>query len=76
MEDLNNLDLLSLVDLLAKNTNDYLKLLNGGAEEQEIAECRKEIRNLTAEIEYRKQKTIADKNDYSPKSRRSRQNIK
>ena len=57
MEDLNTMDLFTLVDLLAKHTNQYMKMFKEGATEQEYANCKKAIKNLTAEIEYRKQKT-------------------
>ncbi len=58
MEDLNNLDLFALVDMLARHTNEYLKMLKDGTTDDEYARCKSMIKNLTAEIEYRKQKTI------------------
>ena len=61
MEDLKNLDLFTLVDLLAKYTNEYMKMFKEGATDQEFAQCKKMIHNLTAEIEYRKQKTLGIK---------------
>jgi len=63
MEDLNNLDLFTLVDLLAKHTNEYMKMFKEGATDQEFSDCKKVIQNLTAEIEYRKQKTLGVKKE-------------
>ena len=58
MVDLNNLDLFTLVDMLAKHTNEYMKMLKDGSTDEEYARCKGMIKNLTAEIEYRKQKTL------------------
>ncbi len=61
MEDLNNLDLLTLVDMLAKHTNDYMKMMKDGTSEEEYSRCKTLIQHLTAEIEYRKQKSLKGK---------------
>jgi hypothetical protein len=61
MEDLNNLDLLTLVDMLAKHTNEYMKMMKDGTSEEEYTRCKTMIQNLTAEIAYRKQKSIKGK---------------
>jgi hypothetical protein len=61
MDDLKNLDLLTLVDMLAKHTNEYMKMLKDGTTEDKYAQCKHMIQNLTAEIEYRKQKNAQSK---------------
>ena len=58
MEDLKNLDLFTLLDLLARHTNEYTKMLKEGAIAQEYAQCKKMIQNLTAEIGNRRQNDI------------------
>lgn len=58
MENLNNIDLFTLVDLLAKYTNDYMKMFKNGTTDEDYVRCKNMIHNLTAEIEYRRQKTL------------------
>jgi len=57
MEQLKHLDLFTLVDLLVKHTDEYMKMFKEGATEYEFTQCKKMIQNLTDEIELRKQKT-------------------
>ena len=60
MEDLKNLDLLTLLDLLAKHTNEYMKMLKDGAIDEEYSQCKKMIQNLTVEIENRRESDIIE----------------
>ena len=60
MEDLNNLDLLSLADLLARYTHDYINMVQKGDTGPACTRCRTMIQNLNAEIAYRKQKFSND----------------
>jgi ABC-type uncharacterized transport system substrate-binding protein len=72
MEDLSKLDLFTLVDLLAKNTSQFMKLFIAGNKDMEYIKCKKMIQNLTAEIEYRKQKSLGQKVPILAKDKASR----
>jgi hypothetical protein len=55
MQDLKKLKLNTLVDLLNKHTNDFLRMLKvGGATQAEYDACKDIIARLTAEIDSRK----------------------
>jgi hypothetical protein len=68
MKDFNNVDLLTLVDMLARHTNEYMRMLKDGSTEEEYTACKKIIQNLTAEIEYRKEKNNQLKKTATPKN--------
>jgi hypothetical protein len=68
MKDLNNLDLLTLVDMLANYTSSYMKMLKDGRDNEEYTECKKMIQNLTAEIAYRKEKNTNLKKEGAAKN--------
>lgn len=59
MENMNSLDLFTLVDMLAKHTSEYMKMHKDGTTEEEYRRCKTMIQNLTAEIEYRKQRNLS-----------------
>ena len=60
MKEFKNLDLFTLMDLLVKNTDEYMKMFKEGATEHEFARCKEIILHLTDEIKHRKkQNTIA-----------------
>jgi hypothetical protein len=75
MQDLNKLDLFTLVDLLAKNTSQFMKLFVAGNKDMEYIQCKKMIQNLTAEIEYRKQKSLSHKTPIMAKDKASKKGI-
>ena len=54
MEDLTHIELTNLYDLLAQQTNQYMKMLSDGATRDEFNECRESILSLQAEIVTRK----------------------
>lgn len=58
MEDLNNIDLFTLVDMLAKHTDEFMKMLKNGSTTEEYKQCKTHVQHITAEIAYRKQKSI------------------
>lgn len=60
MEDLKKLKTQSLIDILAKYTNDYLKMLREGTTQENYAACKQKIDELMAEIELRKQQERQD----------------
>ncbi|MBL0337043.1 MAG: hypothetical protein IPP73_17450 [Chitinophagaceae bacterium] len=60
MENLNNLDLLTLADMLARYTRDYINMQQKGNTGTEYTRCRTMIQNLNAEIAYRKLKFSND----------------
>ena len=57
MQGLQNLELSALLDMLAIHTEAYMKLLTGGASEEEFNSCKTTITLLQSEIETRKQTT-------------------
>ncbi len=58
MEDLKSLDINTLVDLLVKHTNEYMKMLKEGATDNEYSNCKTIIQELTKEIETRQLKKL------------------
>ena len=54
MEELRILGTEQLIDLLAKYTIDYTKMMSDGTTEEEYAKCNLTIKALQAEIEVRK----------------------
>ena len=54
MDDLANIDLSDLYDMLAQQTNRYMKMLSDGATKQEFDQCREMIISIQAEIQSRK----------------------
>jgi len=67
MKDLSNLDLSTLFDMLAQHTNEYMKMLKDGSFEEEYVRCKNLIKNLTAEIESRKENDIPAKKEIDTK---------
>jgi len=60
MKEFKNLDLFTLMDLLVKHTDEYMKMFKEGAMEHEFARCKEIIQHLTDEIKFRKkQNTMA-----------------
>ncbi len=57
MESLHSLELSVLVDMLALQTEKYLKMQSDGATEAEFAKCALTIKALHAEIDSRKRTT-------------------
>lgn len=47
--------------MLAKYTNEYMRMHKDGTTDEEYRRCKSMIQNLTAEIEYRKQKNNSSK---------------
>ena len=66
MQELQNLEMSALYDMLAMQTEVYMKLITGGASEEEYAACKTTITQLQAEIETRRQTstntTVTDSN--------------
>ena len=60
MEDLKTIKTQSLVDILAKYTNDYLRMIKEGTTQENYDACKKKIDELMAEIEFRKQQERQD----------------
>jgi hypothetical protein len=58
MEDLKQLNLTTLVDMLARQTNDYLRMLKEGTTELEYKNCKERIAQLMTEIESRRRDNI------------------
>ena len=54
MTDLTHIELSDLYDLLAQQTNHYMKMLSGGATKLEFNQCREMIISIQAEIQSRK----------------------
>jgi hypothetical protein len=54
MQDLTHIELSELYDLLAQQTNRYMKMLSDGATKQEFDQCREIILSIQAEIHSRK----------------------
>lgn len=54
MKDLTHIELSDLYDLLAQQTNRYMKMLSDGATKQEFDYCRETIISIQAEIHARK----------------------
>jgi multidrug resistance efflux pump len=61
MEDLTQIELSDLYDLLAQQTNRYMKMLSEGATKQEFDQCREIIIDIQAEIQSRKNQQSRDK---------------
>lgn len=55
-EKLKELDQVTLVDMLAKHTDDYMHMLKAGGTKDEYERCKEWIKVLTKEIECRKGK--------------------
>lgn len=55
MQELQNLEMSALYDMLATQTEVYMKLVTGGASEEEFTTCKTTITLLQAEIETRRQ---------------------
>lgn len=53
-EELKKLDITALVDLLARHTNNYMRILKDGGTNEEYRQCKELIKLLTREIEARK----------------------
>jgi hypothetical protein len=68
MENFSNLDLFTLVDMLAKHTNEYMRMQKEGASDEDYAKCKKIIQAITAEIEYRKEKNVKPKRSGASKN--------
>ena len=58
MQEFQNLDLSALLDMLAMHTEVYMKLITGGASEEEYNSCKTTITILQSEIETRKQTIV------------------
>jgi hypothetical protein len=56
VEDLTKLKMETLIDMLARHTNDYMRILKDGSSKEEYESCKDWINRLTAEIESRKRK--------------------
>lgn len=54
VEALKQLDITALVDLLARQTNNYMRILKDGGTKEEYIQCKELIKLLTKEIEARK----------------------
>jgi hypothetical protein len=54
MHDLAQIELSDLYDLLAQQTNRYMKMLSEGATKQEFDQCREIIIDIQTEIQSRK----------------------
>ena len=54
MPDLTDIELSDLYDLLAQQTNRYMKMLSEGATKLEFNQCRETIISIQAEIQSRK----------------------
>ena len=57
MQELRNLETSQLVDLLARHTADYTKMMSEGTTEDEYTKCNLTIKALQTEIESRKSNT-------------------
>ncbi|MEP7377382.1 MAG: hypothetical protein ABI675_28525 [Chitinophagaceae bacterium] len=55
MDNLKKLSLATLVDMLDKQTNDFLKMFKAGASKKEYDTCKETITRLTNEIKKRKE---------------------
>lgn len=53
--DLKKLDITALVDMLAKHTAEYMRILRDGSTTAAFEHCKDMINKLTAEINFRKQ---------------------
>ena len=69
MEDIRKLDLSTLIDLLAKHTNEYMKMLKDSYTDEEYENCKSLIKKLTVEIEYIKEKEMPTQKGQNYKSR-------
>jgi hypothetical protein len=65
MQDLTNIELSDLYDLLAQQTNRYMKMLSEGATKQEFDQCREIILSIQAEIQSRKNQRSPAKDSQS-----------
>lgn len=54
MDDLKKLNINTLLDMLAKYTGDYMRILKDGGTKEEYESCKALINHLTREIEIRK----------------------
>lgn len=61
MKELNYVELPDLYDLLAQQTNRYMKMLSDGATRLEFNQCREIIIDIQAEIQSRKNQKARDK---------------
>lgn len=52
--ELKNLDMITMVDMLANKTSDYMNMLRTGGPEEEYRKCKELIKLLTEEIKSRK----------------------
>lgn len=57
LQELQQLETSILMDMLAKQTSDYTRMLTEGASEDEYARCNLTIRAIQTEIELRKRTT-------------------
>lgn len=60
VEELKKLDVITLVDMLAGKTADYMHLLKTGGKEDEYDNCKKLIKLLTREIQERKNEAFEE----------------
>ena len=61
MKELNDVELPDLYDLLAQQTNRYMKMLSDGATRLEFDQCRENIISIQAEIHFRKNQMDLDR---------------
>jgi hypothetical protein len=54
MQDYKNLELSDLFDILTEKTSEYMKMLSGGASQEQFEACREDIINVQMEIVSRK----------------------
>jgi len=55
MENLTHIELSDLYDLLAQQTNQYMKMLSDSFTQQEFDQCRENIISIQTEIQLRRQ---------------------
>jgi hypothetical protein len=60
IEELKKMDMITLVDLLAKKTTDYMSILKSGGPEEEFRKCKELIKLLTKEIQDRKNEALKE----------------
>ncbi len=65
MQDLSHVELSDLYDLLAQQTNLYVKMLSGGVTKQEVDQCREMIISIQAEIQLRKNQKSRERDSQS-----------
>jgi hypothetical protein len=60
IEELKKLDMITLVDLLARKTTDYMNILKSGGPEEEYRKSKELIKLLTKEIQDRKKEVLKE----------------